>query len=173
MGIKKRERLITETPLNLVPVMDCVFILMFFLLQSAQFIHLYELSSETPVIASVPSDKELEHEPLNLTVKVMERGLEIRSGMQGKLISKISDIANKINQEELSSQLFSIRVKNPLEKFVIIAPEIDIKYEKIVKVMEAVNTLPEGKKEASINDNKGNPLLITKNFEYIVIEPNT
>ena len=60
--------------LNLVPIMDAVFIFIFFLLFSAQFIKLFEIETEAPIVNEVPSNKPLEKEPLNLKLKVYEIG---------------------------------------------------------------------------------------------------
>ena len=41
-----------DEKLNLVPIMDSVFIFIFFLLMSAQFIHVMEIGSPVPILSA-------------------------------------------------------------------------------------------------------------------------
>ena len=48
---KRRE----DNKLNLKPILDAVFIFIFFLLMSAQFLDLHEIGSDVPIVQSLPS----------------------------------------------------------------------------------------------------------------------
>ena len=52
---------------NLIPVLDAVFIFIFFLSLSADFVNLFEINSNVPIVSSAPPSKTI---PLNLTLKV-------------------------------------------------------------------------------------------------------
>ena len=56
---KKVERL------NLIPILDAVFIFIFFLLMSAQFLEIYQVGSDLPIATDAPPPKD--KDPLNLT----------------------------------------------------------------------------------------------------------
>ena len=45
--------------LNLIPILDAIFILIFFLLMSAQFVKIYEIGSDVPIVSDQepPKDK--------------------------------------------------------------------------------------------------------------------
>ncbi len=41
-------------PLNLVPIMDAVFIFIFFLIMSSSFVKMFEIQSDVPIISDAP-----------------------------------------------------------------------------------------------------------------------
>ena len=56
--------------LNLIPILDAVFIFIFFLLMSAQFVEIYEIGSDAPTVKNVTKNNK--EDPLNLTVDVFK-----------------------------------------------------------------------------------------------------
>ena len=56
---------------NLIPILDAVFIFIFFLLLSANFLQVYEINSNVPTVSSSPPPKN--QKPINLGIKIYEK----------------------------------------------------------------------------------------------------
>ena len=83
------KRKIAKPPkLNLIPILDAIFIFIFFLLMSAQFIDIYEIGSDAPISAS--SDKHPEKDPLNLTLVLKNDSIVVKTGLNGDVKKKIA-----------------------------------------------------------------------------------
>ena len=63
-----RRRMKKPPKLNLIPILDAIFIFIFFLLMSAQFIDIYEIGSDAPITST--SSPENKKPPLNLTLEL-------------------------------------------------------------------------------------------------------
>lgn len=114
--------------LNLIPIMDAVFIFIFYLLMSAQFIDIYEVGSDVArTAASVPDKKK----PLNLTVKISTQKIEILTGVPGALYKTVKS-------EELGTVLAQIKASHPNEKTAIIIPASDLKYKDLIVALDQV-----------------------------------
>lgn len=132
---KKKERL------NLIPILDAVFILVFFLLMSAQFVKIYEIGSDVPIISDQepPKDKK---KPLALTLTISKKGFTIKTGVPSttyKTISKNQE--GNYNLLALHDVLVQIKKRNVGEETIVFEPVIDLSYEEIVKIMDAVRIL--------------------------------
>jgi biopolymer transport protein ExbD len=156
--------------LNLIPIMDAVFIFIFFLLFSAQFIKIYEIASDAPVINEVPQEEKLKKDPLNLIIKVTETGLIVTTGVDSIVHTEIPKNGLEYDYEQLKKVALELKKGHLKEKYAIVAPELEIKYEYIVKIMDAVQLLPENKKKLLVNTN-GKQKMLYKIFEQVVLEP--
>jgi len=67
--------------LNLVPILDSVFIFIFFLLMSAQFVDVYEIGSSVPMMKEAKNEKQ-EKDPLNLTLEVSKTQIVVKTGLR-------------------------------------------------------------------------------------------
>lgn len=116
--------------LNLIPIMDAVFIFIFYLLMSAQFIDIYEVGSDVArSMASVPDKKK----PLNLTLRIGSQKIDIMTGVPGTLYKSV-----KLDGPELSSVLSQIKAQHPNEKTAIIIPANDLKYKDLIVALDQV-----------------------------------
>jgi biopolymer transport protein ExbD len=165
----KREQENVER-LNLIPIMDAVFIFIFFLLFSAQFIKIYEIASDAPIINEVPENEKLKKDPLNLIVKITEEALIITTGVDSNIYKTFEKINGEYDTKALQEEIYSLKLKNMDEKFAIVSPEAKIKYDDVVQVMDAVQLLPENKKKMVIEVN-GKPRTLYKTFQQVVLEP--
>lgn len=150
--------------LNLVPIMDAVFIFIFFLLFSAQFIKIYEIETSAPVVSEVPQDIKLDKDPLNLKVKVNNKIVSIHTGIDEKIVLKVEYTFK--NLDKIRGKIWNLKLKNPKEDHAIIVPSPGVDYEKIINVIEAVQVLPNKMKTYNLNDKE-----ISKIFSQIVLEP--
>ena len=76
MNLGKRRK---NEKLNLIPILDSVFIFIFFLLMSAQFLDLYEIGSDVPIVKSLPSSSS-DDKALNLTLEIFQDSVIIKKG---------------------------------------------------------------------------------------------
>src|SRR5690606_36928263 len=74
-NLKKPEKL------NLVPILDSVFIFIFFLLMSAQFVDVYEIGSSVPMTKEAKEEKQ-EKDPLNLTLEITKTKIVVKTGLR-------------------------------------------------------------------------------------------
>ncbi|MBC98168.1 MAG: hypothetical protein CME63_10485 [Halobacteriovoraceae bacterium] len=84
----RRKRKEPVKRLNLIPILDAVFIFIFFLLMSANFIKIYEVQSDVPIVSSAPPKSN--KKPLALTLKVTGAGLKLYTGVPSKLVKRIN-----------------------------------------------------------------------------------
>lgn len=145
--IKKPEKL------NLVPILDSVFIFIFFLLMSAQFVEVYEIGSSLPMTKDVPADK-LEKDPLNLTLEVGKDQIIVKTGMQ----SARSRSFASTQKDELKTYLRELKKSYPKENTMIVKADPKISFQTLITTID--NTQEEkGSKdklfEQIVFDNQG------------------
>lgn len=127
--------------LNLIPILDTVFIFIFFLLISADFYKLHEISSDIPIISDSKPKKE-DKKPLALTITITKSGFQIHTGIPSRLIKTVGKTAQgDYDYETLKSYLISLKKRNLNEDTVILEPITNLNYEELVKVMDTVRML--------------------------------
>ena len=128
------------TPLNLVPILDAVFILIFFLLTSAQFVKIYELNSDLPILTEQPPQESEGSEPLNLVVRLDQNSLRVFTGSQEKLMREFKVENGDGFLKEFNQLLIGVKQKYNSENSVVFEPDRTINYQKIVKVLDQIKT---------------------------------
>lgn len=145
--------------LNLAPVLDAVFIFIFFLLMSASFSKIYEIASDVPLVSNQEPPKD-QKPPLALTIKVYEKGLSVFTGVPSKRIKYLPKIDIEENKTEydtngLHNFLVELKRSNPKDKDAILEPVIDINYEELVKIMDSIRMLNSTDEEIYTKDKDG------------------
>ena len=136
---RKRKR--GEEKLNLVPIMDAVFIFIFFLLMSASFLKIYEIGSDVPIVSDAEPPKN-QKDPLALTLEVDTNQMTLSKGIPSRAFKTFRRGPDgEFNYEELHSALVDIKKKNVDEETIIFEPVGDLTYEEIVKIMDSVRML--------------------------------
>lgn len=126
--------------LNLVPILDAVFIFIFFLLMSASFLNLFEISSDVPIISSTPPKSK--KVPLALTIIIRNQGIQVATGVPSKIRKSFGRSQDgKYDLESLRTYLFDLKKRNIRESTAIFEPKIDLLYEDLVEIMDAVRLL--------------------------------
>ena len=136
-----RKRKKPEEKLNLVPIMDSVFIFIFFLLMSASFLKIYEIGSDVPIVsdAEPPKDKK---DPLALTLVVETNEITLSRGIPSQPVQKFARQADgQFNYEALHTVLVDLKKQHLDENTIIFEPVGDLTYEEIVKIMDAVRMM--------------------------------
>ena len=136
-----RKRKKPEEKLNLIPIMDSIFIFIFFLLMSATFLKINEVGSDVPIISDSEPPKN-EKDPLALTLVIETNEIILSKGIPSRPVQKFQRQADGLfNYEELHSVLIGIKKEHVKENSIIFEPVGDLTYEEIVKIMDAVRKL--------------------------------
>lgn len=127
--------------LNLVPIMDAVFIFIFFLLMSAQFLQVMEIGSDVPILSEAEPPKK-DKDPLALQLKIEEKGLTLMAGINPRVIARFSRNPDGLYElDALHQKLVELKRTNLDEESIILQPEWDISYDEIIKIMDTVRLL--------------------------------
>lgn len=127
------------TKLNLIPILDSVFIFIFFLLMSASFLNLFEISSDVPMISNAPPPK---GRPLALTIIIDRSGISIATGVPSKVrrtFGKRPD--GQYDLIELRQYLISLKKRYKKENTAILEPKINLDYETLVQIMDTIRII--------------------------------
>lgn len=136
--------------LNLIPIMDAVFIFIFFLLMSAQFVDVFEIGSSVPMVKEV-REVPKEKDPLNLVIEVHPSEVVIRKGKTGTEVGKFSDQ----EWDKLRQVLMGLKKSYPAEKVAQLRPQGKVPFHRLIKVIDHA---------------KSEPVSKTKLFEEIVFD---
>jgi len=134
--LKKMEKL------NLIPILDSVFIFIFFLLMSAQFIQIHEIGSDAPAVKTTDSIKD-DKPPLNLTLVISRNQLVVKTGVPETTHREIASIDGEYNHKELRTVLFELKKKHEQEKSIIFRPDATVNYKALVNLMDSVREYKE------------------------------
>lgn len=123
-GFKKPERL------NLVPIMDSVFIFIFFLLSSAQFIEMFEIDISTPITKEIEKQEDVKN--FNLVVIPKEKEISIELGLED--VKKYT--FNYIQRDDVIKFLLDLKKKYPRENTLRIRTLPEIDFEKAIQAID-------------------------------------
>ena len=118
--------------LNLVPILDSVFIFIFFLLMSAQFVDVYEIGSSLPMIKD-SFEKNKEKDPLNLTLEITKEQVVIKTGLK-KISSKTFATDQKAQIKEYLTEL---KRMNPKENTMILRSHPRVPFQNLIAVIDS------------------------------------
>ncbi len=156
---------------NVIPILDAVFIFIFFLLMSAQFLEIYEIGSDAPAVKTVsenqPKDKK---PPLNLTLVVNKEEIVMKTGLDGNIHKTIGMKDGNYNLEELAQELVTLKKGHASETSVIIRPDSKVEYKKIVYIMDTCRELPSATPSIIAKNDKGESVETRTLFEQIIFE---
>lgn len=154
--------------LNLVSILDAIFIFIFFLLMSAQFIKIYEISSDVPIISNSPPPKS-DQKPLALTLIIEKDTLVLSAGVPQKTLKRFGKIAeDEYDIEALRDYLINLKKSNMSEKTIIFEPRIDLTYESLIKIMDSVRMFRKTDESLYYKDADGNDVKVDKLFDQII-----
>lgn len=162
-GIKK---------LNLIPILDAVFIFIFFLLTAAQFVKYYNIQTEAPIVSEIEQDSK--DKPLNLILEMDTKTIKLKTGIPEKVIATYErgPIPQKdmygFDFEALEKRLIDLKTKNPKEKSAILRPTGQVIYKDLVELMDVVRGSKLGAEKAILLNEK--KILITSLFPQIIYE---
>jgi biopolymer transport protein ExbD len=136
-----RKRRKPESKLNLVPIMDAIFIFIFFLLMSATFLKIYEVGSDVPIVSDAEPPKD-QKDPLALSLKIETNEIILSKGVPSRTVQSFQRQADgSFNLDELHGVLVGLKKKFVNENTIILEPVGDLTYDEIVKIMDSVRKL--------------------------------
>ena len=129
--------------LNLVPILDSVFIFIFFLLMSAQFVDVYEIGSSLPMTQEI-EDKKEEKDPLMLTLEVSKEQVVVKTGLRNVRSRSFAST----QAPELTNYLRELKASNPKENTMIVKADPKISFQYLVTFID--NTQGDREKKEKI-----------------------
>lgn len=145
--IKKPEKI------NLVPILDAVFIFIFFLLMSAQFVDVYEIGSSVPMTKESKEEKQ-EKDPLNLTLEVTKDQIIVKTGLRS---TRSRTFASE-QKKEMKEYLVELKRQHPKENTMILKADPKISFQYLVTVIDSTQSSKDSKDklfEQIVFDNNG------------------
>lgn len=136
---RKRKRPIEK--LNLVPIMDSIFIFIFFLLMSASFLKIFEIGSPIPIVSDQRPPKD-DKDPLALTMTLDTNEIRLAQGVPSRVVKRFARLQDgTFNYDEIHNVLIDIKKAHLDEDTILFEPVGDLTYEELVKVMDAVRVM--------------------------------
>ena len=136
-----RRRRKPDAKLNLTPIMDAVFIFIFFLLTSVNFVKIMEIGSDVPIISETEPPPETEP-PMMLQLIIRPEAIELTRGLEREVVGTYaSSSAGQYDLVALHERLVQLKREKASEESIILTPEWDIDYEDLVKIMDSVRLL--------------------------------
>lgn len=139
MNLKKsmgRTRVVKDSDVNIIPVMNIFLLLIPFLLLTAAFVRLAIVELSLPSLGKSRMQQEQQDtKTLVLVILVVkETGFQLKSpGFKFDPADKIND---KYNYALIVQQLTQIKQQHPKAEDIIISPEAKVKYDIIIQVMD-------------------------------------
>lgn len=165
MSMRDRKRTRIER-LNLIPILDAVFIFIFFLLMSAQFVEIREIQTDVPAQAEI-NDNVKKKDPLLLNLKITKDEIVIRSGLKQKVLDKIKLNKDEFDKKKLHSLIYKLKTKNPSESTVILTPLKNVPYKYVIAVMDQIREIHPQEKVIAFKNKKGETIRTSKLFSDI------
>ena len=166
---KRKKKVLSGKP-NLTPLLDAIFIFIFFLLFSSDLKQIFEIPIDIPII-SESDNKKTDEEPLGLTLQLKKSSLTLLSGAPLKTIKDIKNKEdNTYDLEELHRTLIAIKKENKREKTIIIDPLFNLEYENLIKVLDNIRYFRNTDESVYINDKENGEIKIKELFNKIIFE---
>lgn len=153
--------------LNVIPILDAVFIFIFFLLMSAQFLKVYEIGSDAPAVTTIDEKKD-KRPPLNLILDISNSKIIVKTGLDENIYKSIPKNNKDYDLATLKKALTELKKSNIDESSIIFRPNSKVPYKKLVKIMDAVRDLEKGK--IAGKNKKGRVVETTTLFNQIIFE---
>ena len=138
--------------INLVPILDAVFIFIFFLLMSAQFVDVYEIGSKLPMTKE--ADQDIKKDPLNLTVEIKKDEIVVKTGLR----TFASKSFSWEDEAQIKSYLLDLKLKNKEENTMIVRADKKLSFQELVRAIDLTQKPSEDTQklfEQIVFDNQG------------------
>ena len=135
---------------------------------SANFAKIFEISSDVPIISD--NDPPPKKKPLGLTLKITAKSLQVYTGVPSVLRRSfaIDSTYGELSLEGLHEYLIGIKTRYLREKTIILEPKIDLEYEQLVKIMDAVRMLKKTDRALYRKGKRGEDERVKELFDNIV-----
>ena len=131
--------------LNLVPILDTMVALISFLLFTTSFIAIVSVQSPFPEISREDVQKKLTEKPLQLTVSLREKEVEVWSPFDRIKARTVPNLPNaQVDLKGLHDLIVSIKQQFPTETKVVMVPYAAASYDTLISVMDAIRLTEPG-----------------------------
>lgn len=135
---------------------------------SAQFVKIFEINSDVPIVSDSPPPKN-QKDPLALTLSITSRGFTLATGLPSKTIKSIPKTGDGMyDTNALHQFLVNLKKRHKDEQSIVFLPKVDLAYEIIVNIMDAVRSLNKTDDAIFIKDKDGIDVKVEKLFNKIV-----
>ena len=155
---------------NVIPILDAVFIFIFFLLMSAQFLEIYEIGSDAPAVKTVDQDNKDKKPPLNLTLDISKQRIVVKTGLDGNIVKTIGLKDGNYDLLDLNKTLAEIKKKHVSEESIVLKPQDGVQYKKVVYIMDSVRELEKEEPTIIAKNDKGETVETRELFKQIIFE---
>lgn len=128
--------------INLVPILDSVFIFIFFLLMSAQFVDVYEIGSSVPMTKEAKEEKQ-DKDPLNLTLEISKDKIVVKTGLRNPRSRTFASEQKK----EIKDYLVELKRLNPKENTMILKTDPKVPFQTLVTVIDNTQMSKDSKEQ--------------------------
>jgi len=171
-----RRKVKKDEGLNLVPILDSVFILIFFLIMSATFLKINEVGSDVPIVSN-KKPKKPKKKTLALHLKIAKERLVLGAGVPtstlktfGKVetTNKDGESSMKYDLNSLHDYLVQMKKKYIKENDIVLEPiDGNIEYNDIVEIIDAISFMHDTDEEIYIKDQDGLDMKLEELFAKI------
>ncbi len=170
MAFRQKKKKAAACKPNVIPILDAVFIFIFFLLMSAQFLEIYEIGSDAPAVKTVGQDNKDKKPPLNLTLEVAPSRIVVKTGLDGNVVKTVGLKDGNYDFNDLASALVGLKKKHVGETSVVIKPDSKVEYKKLVFIMDTCREVPNGQPAIVAKNDKGETVETRDLFNQIIFE---
>jgi len=139
----RNKKVSKATALNLIPILDGIFILIFFLLITSNFSGTFQVESSAPVISSTPPEEE--EKSLNLELHLGKERIQIFTAETTRSLRKeIAVSLSSTSKEHLISlheALVSLKKDFPKDKTAILFPEANLSTQELIAYIDEIRHL--------------------------------
>jgi biopolymer transport protein ExbD len=131
-----------QIQLNLVPILDTMVTLIGFMLFTTSFLTIVGIESPFPMASSDQIEQKLKEKPLQLTVSIREKDIEIWSPFDKIPAKTIPNLAEgQPDARAMHEALLDVKKKFPAETHVVVAPHSGANYDQLIVLMDAMRGL--------------------------------
>lgn len=170
MAFRARKKKAPPCKPNVIPILDAVFIFIFFLLMSAQFLEIYEIGSDAPAVKTVSEDNKDKKPPLNLTLEVNKSEIVVKTGLDGNVKKTVGLKDGNYDFKQLTTILMELKKSHVGETSVIIKPDSKVEYKKLVFIMDTCREVPGDIPSIVAKNDKGETVETRELFNQIIFE---
>lgn len=132
----RRRKKTEEQKINLIPILDGIFILIFFILSAAQFVKLKEIGSDLPVYR-LAVDDDIKKKEFSLKIALTDKDIQVFNDEKNELLQKFN-ISDLSLLTKLNDFLKTLKTQYPDEVKAKITSSDNINYQSLVKTLDAI-----------------------------------
>lgn len=165
--VRKKNKLVKP---NVIPILDAVFIFIFFLLMSAQFLEIYEIGSDAPAVKTVDTQEKNKKLPLNLVLVIEKNKIFVKTGLDENTVATVGEKDSEYDYNKLKEELVKIKKNYMEETSVVLRPSKKVPYKRIVYIMDTVRALDVKEPDLVGKNDKGKTIKTKTLFDQIIFE---